>query len=369
MKLPPFDLERYFAEYEFSAPYLLSCSDCETMSVADLLAMAPGSADALMKLPLGYTESRGHPLLREQIAGFYEGISPDQVLVHAGAEEAIFNAMNVLLGPGDHVVVHYPCYQSLAAVAGAVGCEVDLWRADPERNWFLDLSDLKRLLRPETRLVVVNFPHNPTGHLMSPDDFRELVRLAQTHGFRIFSDEVYRFLEYDPKDRLPAVCELDDRGISLGVMSKAFGLAGLRIGWIVVRDRSVYDQMAAFKDYTTICNPAPSEFLSIVALRHHHALLNRTLGIIEMNLSVLKPFFERWRDRFEWRPPKAGPIAFPKLKTGDVVRFCDELVKQAGVLLLPGSCYEAGLSFFRIGFGRRNLPECVAHLESWLKER
>lgn len=369
MKLPPFELERYFARYEFSAPWLLSCSDCETMSVAELLALESGSREALLNQSLGYTESRGHPMLRERIAGLYDGVSPDEVLVHTGAEEAIFNAMNVLLDPGDHVIVHFPCYQSLAAVARAIGCRVDFWRADPERHWFLDLADLKRLLRPETRLVVVNFPHNPTGHLMSRDDFRELVRLSQSHGFRIFSDEVYRFLEYDPADRLPALCELDDRGISLGVMSKAFGLAGLRIGWTVTRSRRIGDRLAAQKDYTTICNSAPSEFLSTIALQHSRTLLDRTLGIIRKNLSILNPFFERRRDRFEWRPPKAGPIAFPKLKIGDVEEFCDDLVKKAGVMLLPGTCYEAGLPFFRVGFGRRNLPECLAQLDACLDNR
>jgi len=262
--------------------------------------------------------------------------------------------------------VHTPCYQSLFEVARAIGCEVTPWSTCEEENWALDLDRLKQSIRANTRLVIVNCPHNPTGYLMPRDAFAELVHLSQIHGFTIFSDEVYRFLEYDPQDRLPALCEVDEQGISLGVMSKSFGLAGLRIGWIVTRNAGLFADMAAFKDYTTICCSAPSEFLSIIALKHREAIVTRNLNLIRKNLSILDDFFGRYRELFAWTPPRAGPIAFPAFKGGDIDVFCHDLVMQAGVLLLPGTTYGPSYRNFRIGFGRSNLDTCVAQLDAYL---
>jgi aspartate/methionine/tyrosine aminotransferase len=369
MKLPAFELERYFARYEFTAPYLLCCSDCESFSVQELLGLEPGAEEALLQLRLGYTESLGAPQLRQQIAALYQDVSPDEILVHSGAEEAIFNFMNVLLEPGDHVIVHSPCYQSLYEAAAALGCQVTRWVGSPQRGWALDLEDLKASLKPHTRLVIINLPHNPTGYLMEREMFLELVGLSQKFGFIIFSDEVYRLLEYDPVDRLPALCEMDERGVSLGVMSKSFGLAGLRIGWIATHNRELYRQLAAFKDYTTICNSAPAEFFAILALQHRQRLLERNRRLILENLRVLNAFFARHIEYFRWRMPKAGPIAFPQLLNEDVAQYCHRLVSEAGVLLLPGTLYAPGYNHFRIGFGRRSLPQCVEHWENWIMAR
>lgn len=363
MQLPPFRLERYFAQYEFNAPYLLCCSDCESVSVADLLALEPGAAEALHGLWLGYGESQGDPSLRRQIAALYTGLGPDQVLVHSGAEEAIFNFMHAVLQPGDHAVVHQPGYQSLYEVAAAIGCAVTPWVGDPAAGWRLDLDELRRALRPNTKLVVLNCPHNPTGYLMEHGDFLELVALSQRHGFLLFSDEVYRGLELDPADRLPALCEMDERGVSLGVMSKSYGLPGLRIGWLATRNADLYAQLAAFKDYTTICNSAPSEFLAALALRHGPRLIERNMGLIRRNLALLDGFFARHTELFVWHAPPAGPIAFPQVVGRDADALCADLVQRSGVLLLPGSAYAPGWNHVRVGYGRANLPECLAALE------
>jgi aspartate/methionine/tyrosine aminotransferase len=369
MKIAPFKLERYFAQYEFAATHHLCASDCESVSVGDLLELSPGAETELRELRLGYTESRGHPVLREQIADLYDDprVDDETILVHTGAEEAIFNLMNVLLEAGDHVIVHYPCYQSLMQVAQSIGCDISLWKGDSDADWSLDLAFLKGEIRPNTKLVVINCPHNPTGYLMPYDEFEELAALSRRHGFVVFSDEVYRFLEYDARDRLPGFCELDDRGISLGVMSKSMGLPGLRIGWIATRNRRLYAEMAGFKDYTTICNSAPSELLSIVALKNRARILDRNMGIIQANLEILDPFWERHHDHFEWVRPKAGPIAFPSYKGPDVDRFCRGLFEQTGVLLLPGTVYDPSACNFRIGFGRRDLPEGLQRLETYLQ--
>jgi aspartate/methionine/tyrosine aminotransferase len=368
MQIAPFKLERYFAKYEFSARYLLCSSDCESLSIGDLLALEPGSEGALKEHWLGYTESTGAPSLRKEITRIYQSISPDEVLVFSGAEEAIFLFMHAHLHTGDNIIVHWPCYQSLTEVAHSLGAEVTYWEARPENNWALDLDELKRLMKPNTRAIVVNTPHNPTGYLMPRADFDELNRLAAEHGIFLFCDEVYRELEYDPADRLPAACDVNPNAISLGVMSKTYGLAGLRIGWIATHNKEIYQRLATLKDYTTLCSSAPSEFLSELALRHREKLAARNLQIVQSNLTLLDDFFARHADRFSWIRPKAGPIAFPSLLTGEIESFCDELVHESGVLLLPGTLYDHPGNHFRVGFARRNMPEALSWLEAFLQD-
>lgn len=367
--LPPFKLERYFAQYEFDAPFLLCSSDCESVAVEDLLALEPGAESRLRKLWLGYTESAGSPTLREDIAQIYESISSEDVIVCSGAEEGIFLWMQAALSPGDHVIVHTPCYQSLQALPVSLGCSVTTWQAREEEGWRLDLEELRRLLLPNTRAIILNTPHNPTGYLMAKADFVSLCELAQERNILLFSDEVYRESEHDPINLLPAACDLSDAAVSLGVLSKTYGLPGLRIGWIATHNRHLLKRIAEIKDYTTICNSAPSEFLGEIALRHRHQLAERNRAIITDNLTVLDDFFIRYADLFWWQMPQAGAIAFPKLLQGDIVVFCDQLVKEAGVLLLPGNVYGDTANHFRIGFGRRNLPQALAQLELFLKSR
>jgi len=369
MQISPFKLERYFARYEFQAKYLLSSSDCESLTVGDLLALEPGAAEGFQQHWLGYTEPPGAPSLRREISRIYTQISPEQVLVHSGAQEAIFICMHATLSPGDHVIVQTPCYQSLFEVARSIGCDVTAWEAREADGWALDLDDLKRRLLPHTRLVIINTPHNPTGYLMPQSLFRAINQLTQARGIRLFSDEVYRELEYAPADRLPAAADINPLAVSLGVMSKTYGLPGLRIGWIATQDSALLNRMAALKDYTTICNSAPSEFLAEVALRHRGQIAGRNLDLIRHNLTVLDAFFARHPDRIVWRRPTAGPIAFPRLLGQEVEPFCHEAVTEASVMVVPGTIFDDTQNHFRLGFGRRNLPEALAHLENFLDRR
>jgi len=366
MHLPPFKLERYFAKYEFAVEFLLGSSDCESMSIADLLALEPGAADKFQQTWLGYTESQGSPTLRKEICNLYETIQPDDILVHTGAGEAIYLFMFAAFEKGDHVIVHSPGYQSLAEVARAAGCDVSPWLAREENNWALDLDELRHLMRPNTKAIIVNTPHNPTGYLMPRDDFLEVSKFAQEKGLLLFSDEVYRESEYDPAARLPAACDLGEHAVSLGVTSKTYGLAGLRIGWVATKNRKICQNMAMLKDYTTICNSAPSEFLAELAMRNRQKLIDRNLGIIKRNLAVIDDLFARYSSLFAWVRPQAGSMAFPRLLKGDVEEFCNDLVNKAGVMLLPGSVYDDSRNHFRLGVGRKNLPQAVERLEKFL---
>jgi aspartate/methionine/tyrosine aminotransferase len=369
MNLPPFKLERFFAKYEFNTEYLLCSSDCESMSVAELLALdadPTGAAEKFQKVWLGYTESQGSPALRAEICKLYETIQPEEILVHSGAQEAIFLFMFAAFKKYDHVIVHSPAYQSLAEVARAAGCDVSPWQAREENGWSLDLDELRHLMRTNTKAIILNTPHNPTGYLMSRADYEALHTFAKSNKLLLFSDEVYRESEYDPAARLPAACDLGDYAISLGVTSKTYGLAGLRIGWIVTKNKKIYEKMASLKDYTTICNSAPSEFLAEVAMRNRKKLVERNLNIIKQNLAVIDDLFTRRADLFAWVRPQAGSMAFPRYLGGDVETFCDALVKKAGVLLLPGSVYDDARDHFRLGLGRKNLPQAVRRLEEFL---
>ena len=367
MKIPRFKLERFFAEYEFNVEHLLCGSDSESVSIDELLALEAGADARFRDHWLGYTESQGSPQLREVIASIYETVKPDDVLVHAGAEEAIFTLMNAVLEPGDHIIVHWPSYQSLTEIARAIGCDVTLWRANEAQDWALNVDELRTAVSERTKLIVINVPHNPTGYLMGRDAFLQVSDIARENGILLFSDEVYRESEYDPEDRLPAACDLGPHAISLSVMSKTYGLAGLRIGWLATLNEDVRQRVAGMKDYTTICCSAPSEWLATLALRHRNELVARNLGIIAVNLKLLDDFLDEHARRFSWVRPRAGSIAFPRLMAGQVDTFAKALVHEASVLLLPGSVFDNQDDHFRIGFGRRNFPAALDHLDAYLK--
>jgi aspartate/methionine/tyrosine aminotransferase len=369
MKTNPFLLERYFAEYEFKVKYLLSPSDCESLSMADLLQMAaPESLDMWQDLKLGYTESQGHPLLRAEIARLYQHVQADNVLV-AAPEEAIFIAMQTLLLPGEHAVVISPAYQSLYEIVRSIGCSVTPWAFTPgSSSWQLDLDQLEASLTKDTRLLVINFPHNPTGYLPSSQDLDAVVKLARRNDLYLFSDEMYRLLEYDPAKRLPPVCDLYEKGISLSGLSKAFALPGLRIGWLAAQERALVDRWLAFKDYTTICNSAPSEILGTIALQNKERILERSRAIILENLAIAQSFFDNQADRFEWFEPLAGSVAFPRWRgEGTIEQFCREILDQRGVMIVPGSIFEYPGNHFRVGLGRRNFAEALEQVAEYLK--
>jgi len=366
MQISPFRIEEYMGKYEFAAKYLLSSSDAESQTIQDILALEPGAHQAFLNHWCGYTESPGARWLREVLATVYSQISPDQIVVLSAAEEAIFVFYHALLTPQDHAIVETPCYESALTVPKSTGAAVSEWRRNAANAWAHDFSALESLIRPNTRAIYINSPHNPTGLLMPPDIFRRVLELAARQGIYVFSDEVYRELEHDPAARLPAACDLYERALSLGSVSKTYGLPGLRLGWLACRDTHILQKIISFKHYTTICASAPSEFLTAVAIRHRQKFIDRSLHIVLRNLPQLGAFFLRHADFFEWTPPNAGTIGFARFKPAqDVHSFCERLVQEAGVLLLPGTVYDEP-RHIRFGYGRRNMPESLAHLDSWL---
>jgi aspartate/methionine/tyrosine aminotransferase len=364
MPLRPFALERYFAPYELVVPFLFSSSDCEPLSLERLLTLADRERLELWKqLRLGYTDSQGLPALREEIASLYVNVSPDDIVV-AVPEEGILLAMHALVEPGDHVITTFPGYQSLYEIARDIGCAIDHWMPDEKNGWRFDPSALDNLVRPTTRLLVVNFPHNPTGYLPSHADFQRICAWAQQRGIRVFSDEMYRLLEFDATDRLPSAVDNDDRAVALSGMSKAFGLAGLRIGWLVTRDGKVLDRVKELKDYTTICASAPSEVLALIGLRARATIVGEHVARILRNLRVLEDFVHDRPGVVSFVRPRAGSVCLARLLTGEPASaFCEDIVERAGVMVLPSTVFDYGDRHIRIGLGRENFPEVLGHVE------
>lgn len=360
--LPDFRLETHFSRWEFSARHHMTASDSQTTSMRDLLALADDDDRASWdNITLGYTETYGAPALRAAIAATYEGLTAADILCFAGAEEGLYCAMLALLGPDDHAIVTVPNYQSMETLPVTIAGAVTGVPLRPENNWRLDIADVRAALKPNTKLICVNFPNNPTGAIADQETFAALARLCAERGIHLFSDEVYRGLERDASLRLPQAAELFERGISLNVMSKAYGLPGLRIGWIACRDHALLERMEKMKHYLSICNSRPSEVLATIALKGRAVILDRNRALVAANLEKLGAFFAEFPDLYEWRAPDGGCVGFARYLGADgVENHCRGLVEEAGVLLLPSSLFVSDLlpvatDRFRVGFGRKDI--------------
>jgi aspartate/methionine/tyrosine aminotransferase len=373
-ELRPFALEVFFSKWEFTARHHLCASDMQSMTLTELLGMADaGDRAAWDALYLRYTETWGSPGLRETIAGTYDGVTSSEVLTFVGAQEGIFAAMHALLGPDDHAITVIPNYQSVESVPLSI-CETTGIALDAARSWELDLGAVRDAIRPNTRVICINFPHNPTGKVISRAALEELIAICRERGIYLFSDEVYRLIERRPEMTLPQVADVYERGISLGVMSKAYGLPGIRVGWVACRDAGVLGRMERVKHYTSICGAAPSELLAQIALKARHRILARNRGLIAKNLALVQAFFAEHSSLFEWYLPDGGCIGFPRYLGRDGVEaFARHLVEQSGVLLLPASVYRSDLGAtpadrFRIGFGRDNMEAGLAAIRGHLRQ-
>ena len=370
MEINDFKLERYFAKHEFTAKYLMSSSDCDGFPMRYVLHNA--SADDLRiwnGLCLGYTESEGGEFLRNAIARYYNGFSSSNVVV-ASPGELNFIAMNVLLKPTDSVVVVHPCYQSLVEVVRSIGCKISYWCPNPE-TWEFSVDDLDKLVDDSTRLIIVNFPHNPTGAYLSPADFSRVMEIAEVRGAYVFSDEMYRGLVHGGLEHLPPACTLYNRAISLWGTSKTFGLAGVRVGWFVSADTNFLRRVVAFKDYLSICSSAPSEVIAAMALNNIDAYLQPNLAKIRRNIELFTKFVGGHDLFSSFVRPKSGSTAFVKLADrvdSSSLEFSNLLVAETGIMTVPAEMFDYKGRYLRVGFGRENFPEVLGLLDGYLSK-
>lgn len=377
--LPEFRLESWFSRWEFAAPHTFTASDAQTMTVAEVLALAGRGLEDIADIALGYVPTYGTPELRAAVAARYDVVAPEDVLAFSGAQEALFLLLAELLGDGGHAVVTVPNYQSIETVPLATPASVSglpLWTGTgADLVWTLDLDRLTSLLRPDTRVVVVNFPNNPTGYVPDRQTFIDLATLCHERGIVLVSDEVYRGIEVDPSTTLPHAADLTPTAVSVNVMSKSYGLPGLRIGWVATQDRTLLARLESRKHYTTICNPGLTEHLAAVALDVGDAIHARNRSIVVTNIALVSEFFAAYPELFEFEAPMGGCVSFPRYVGPDGVEvFVRRAIEQAGVLTLPASLYASALADvptdrFRIGFGRTGLPTTLDALRAHLEER
>lgn len=365
--LPLQSLESWFEKWEFKAKHLMCCSDCETRTVRDIVGDRAGE---LLDLRLGYTEVRGADSLRRAIAKeYYTTMTKDDIVIFTGAEEAIYCAMSTL-GKGDHVVCMVPAYQSLWACAEARGATVtSIGLSERKGKWSFDMKGLEEALesRP-TKFLVINAPHNPTGWYPTVDEHSRMLELCAKHGVSLFNDEVYRGLEWGKQNA--AACDASPKGVTIGVLSKAQGLAGLRLGWLASKDHQLLDRCAELKLYLSICTPAPTELIGEMAVERSRAIVASNREVITQNLEHFKQFLQEHPGWFDWVPPPAGCISFTKVvhpSVSDVTQWCEGLAEK-GILIMPGEVIsQEWAGYVRLGFGRRDFRDDLRALGTHLR--
>ncbi len=359
MKLETFALERWMTTWETVVSFDIAESGIHPLTTTELFDLLPederaAALDGLLELRLGYTEARGTERLRAEVARTYDDVSPGEIIVTTRAIEANFLLFTSLLSPGDHVVSVYPAYQQLHSVAKAIGCEVTPWTiSEQDHRFAFDVDQLERLVRPGTRLIVVNTPHNPSGAILSQADLERVYGIAESAGAMVLCDEAYRWLDLPDGEPLASpMRNLGPRAISVGTVSKPFGLPGLRIGWIAATSEIVQACWST-RDYTSLSPAGLSDYLATIAIRHREALISRNHQIVRENLETADHWFDEHADLATWDRPRGGLLALmryaPQRSSSEVA---DLLARKHSVMLAPGSAfgYEGHL---RIGIGQR----------------
>ena len=354
MNVTPFELERFYVDWEFVVGTNISASCGAETTTADLLRLAGHEAkERYLALGLGYRENKGDEGLRELIAGEYTNLAADDIQLTCGGSEAIFLLMRTQLNPGDRIVVEYPIYQSLLSVAADLGAEVVRLPLVEEENFVPDPERLSDLLKKKkTKMVVINHPHSPTGSIVSKEVQQKIIRLCEDHGALCVSDEVYWGVFFEAADTVPHAADLSQSAVTIGDMTKPYGLGGLRVGWLASKKADILGGASTLKDYTTMCAAAPSEFLSILALTHKKEILGRNIGIAAKNIAAFDEVVKRSAGRLSWVPPRGGYTGFVRLNVPGMTarEFALRLIKEKDVLVLPGDVF-GDPERFRVGVG------------------
>lgn len=312
---------------------------------------------------LGYAENGGSLDLRTEISKLYSAdIGAENIVVFPGAQTGMTLTAQALLHEGDHVIIITPSYQSLEEGAKLAGAEVTRVVLSPDDNWDLNLATVEGAIKPNTKYIALNDPHNPSGALMTFDTKKELITLATRHGITIFSDEVYRLLELDPADRSPSMAELSMKGVSLSTMSKPWGAGGTGIGWVACQEREVIDKVLRAQHIYAVCFSRAGELQAMMALRATEEIVGRNVQIIHENLALLDQYFAENDDLFSWVRPRASGTGFVKFKgplSGDelAAKLLDAEILVFGPSIFD--CADNLKQYFRIGFSRRTMPAAL----------
>lgn len=368
MELAPALLEDWMRDYYFSTEIDIGSSGVENFSMADLRNLLNLKPEDLDSVTFNDSPSCGEQKLREAIAARWGNGDAEQVMVASGSSEIIFLVMNALLREGDEVVVHEPCYHALRNLADSIGCYLKVWPLSPVRHFAPDIQEVKRLITPRTRMVIANFPHNPTGVSLSEADFEELIKAVDAVGAYLIWDSAFAELTYD-RPPLPNPVHRYKRAITIGTLSKAYGLAGLRVGWSI-SPAELLAEFVHWRDYTTLYLSPLVEAIALRAVEQADTLLEMRFKRARTNLDVLEKWAGEHKEFLEWARPQGGVTAFPRLhNVRDVEAFCRRLASERKTLVVPGNCF-GHPSHVRIGFGgpTEELHEGLARLSGLLKD-
>ena len=356
-RTPPFALERYFAEHEFSCKVSACSSDTEAISLNDVLALMDAETRRLWdEQSMGYTEVKGHPAMLALLAEAY-GLEP-HCFQEIAPQEGILLAYAALLEPGDGVVCTAPGYQSFHTCAEQAGGAVTFWRCNADARFDVDDLEAACDATPHLKVVSVNFPHNPTGALPSSEEWARIVAICAERDAYLFADEIYQGIG----PRLESAATAYEKGISLGGLSKSMGMPGVRIGWLATRDVRFLRRVAELRDYTTICSSAPSQILAVAALQNRDHLWRRANAYVDAGRRAVEAVLARHADVLSWGAgPAAGPVGWVRLRRGSASRYAEALVRSDdGIMLLPSTVFNAGDGHVRVGFGREASPAAMA---------
>ncbi|NUP06184.1 MAG: aminotransferase class I/II-fold pyridoxal phosphate-dependent enzyme [Polyangiaceae bacterium] len=360
-------LVRYLSDNLPRAEELLCLTDCEPLRLSELAASCPELEEAIACERGGYLDGSLAERVCARIATEHERLSPVHIRLESGAGYALLRVMQTLLRPGDRVVVHVPAFPPLYTIPKSLGCEVIRWVADANRGWELDLEFLADHLDERTRLIVVSFPHNPTGYTPSRATFMDLVSIVRAKGVHLLCDEVYRDAA-DVAHELPPVADVYERGISVGGVSKVFGLPGARVGWLATRDMTILSSPTLQAAQAAVTGNVLGKVVAECALANREAILARSREILRDNVALFRRFLARHEDRIRCEGPLVGPVAFPQLlgATGSATAFCARLLADNRTLAVPGPALDFDERHVRIGLGRRRFPVALARLSELL---
>ena len=354
----------------------LSDSTAQSLPLGQLMQLSAQGVDKLNALELTYAPLKGSVSLRKAIAHFHHQLNHHQyqlteenVLTFCGAQEALAAIYQCLLQPDDEVIVVTPNYPSLTLMAEKRGCKVKKIALSAQNHWRFTLDDIKARITDKTQLIVLNSPHNPTGSIIDTELAEQILTLAKHYDCYVLADDVaqasnyhdlalsHRFLDYD-------------KAILVSVMSKSFGLAGLRIGWVVSQNETILKQLLAIKSLSSICCSAIDECLAEIAFRHSDKIIKQNNQIIKSNIELFQKLVDKYQNVLTWHPPQAGVLSLVEVKTDYPIElWAKSLVEQSGVLVLPATLFGQSGNYFRLGLGKNNLKYLLTKFSVYLEQQ
>lgn len=372
MNIKPFKVEEWMNAYETGAKYNIAETCVNSVSVDELFDLAGEDKEQFWKqfsnTRLTYGAIEGRPDFKEGISRLYKSIKPDEIVVTHGAAGANHHVFYSLINPGDRVISIMPTYQQLYSIPESLGAEVVLLHLKEENGYLPDLEELKALATPETKMICVNNPNNPSGALMSEELLLQIVEVARSVDAYLLCDEVYRHLTQEDVWST-SVVDLYEKGISVSSMSKVFSLAGIRLGWIATHDQELIRSFFSHRDYNLISCGMFDEAIAAVALNHADKILERNRSIVRENLKILDAWMNS-EPRLHYVKPKAGTTALVYYDYDlSSYEFCKRMYHEYGAFVTPGECFEEGNSM-RIGYAcsTQELKDGLAAVSSYLRK-